>query len=548
MIKKYLFLIIILLLAAVLRFYQLGSNPVSLTWDEAALGYNAYSLLLTGKDEYGTLLPLQLKSFGDYKPALYSYVDVPFVAVFGLNELAVRLPSAIAGVLTVLLTYLIIIKLFNNKIFGNLATLLLALSPWSLQFSRGAWEANLALFLITLGVWLFLKGLDKDKFLPWSAAVFGLTLFTYQSARLFTPLLGLGLLIIYISRRQLRLSKNLIIGGGIFGFFVVVLAVLVIGGGGKRLSTLNFFAYTRSPQQVAQISQEDGLPENSWQFQVLHGEWWAYTRGLFERYLIYFSPRMLFIDGDYDYRQRVPDLGALSYYSVIFIPLGIFYLLRHKRRESVIIFVWLLLAPIPAVLSRDLISTLRALNMVVPWSILEGAGGYLIYSLIRDKTLAFRVVSGVMIAVIVGFNFLLYLDSYYVHAPKEYSVYWMYPYKQVFQEFGQTFNHYNKVVVSDYYDEPYIYYLFYTKYPPAKFQKQAVLDQPGVDVGTVRKIDNIEFRPIYWPNDRGISNSLFIGTIYQLPDQDVLPFPQFSLLKDIKLLDGQIGLRVVETK
>ena len=80
-------LILILIVAAFLRLFKLGSFPVSLTWDETALGYNAFSLLKTGRDEYGKLLPLVLKSFGDYKPALYSYLTVPSVLIFGLNEL-----------------------------------------------------------------------------------------------------------------------------------------------------------------------------------------------------------------------------------------------------------------------------------------------------------------------------------------------------------------------------------------------------------------------------------------------------------------------------
>ena len=68
-----------------------------LLWDEAALGYNAYSILETGRDEYGQILPIIFKSFGDYKPGFYVYLTLPFIKVFGLNELSVRLPSIILG-------------------------------------------------------------------------------------------------------------------------------------------------------------------------------------------------------------------------------------------------------------------------------------------------------------------------------------------------------------------------------------------------------------------------------------------------------------------
>ncbi|MBI5019248.1 hypothetical protein HZB58_03170, partial [Candidatus Gottesmanbacteria bacterium] len=80
--------IIIIILAAFLRLWQLGNVPVSPDWDEAALGYNAYSILKTGKDEYGIFLPRTLRSFDDYKPPLYTYLAIPAVAAFGLTTWA----------------------------------------------------------------------------------------------------------------------------------------------------------------------------------------------------------------------------------------------------------------------------------------------------------------------------------------------------------------------------------------------------------------------------------------------------------------------------
>src|SRR3989344_5777104 len=104
---KKLLIVLIVLLAAILRFYQIDSNPPSLYWDEASLGYNAYSILKTARDEHGTFLPLtNFAAFGDYKPPGYIYVTVPAVWIFGLTEFAIRFPSAFFGTLTVLITYL----------------------------------------------------------------------------------------------------------------------------------------------------------------------------------------------------------------------------------------------------------------------------------------------------------------------------------------------------------------------------------------------------------------------------------------------------------
>ena len=98
-------LVAIILLAGILRLWQLGGIPPSPDWDEAALGYNAFSILQTGRDEFGKFLPVVLRSFDDYKPALYAYITVPSVLIFGLDVFAVRLPSAIIGTLTTLLVF-----------------------------------------------------------------------------------------------------------------------------------------------------------------------------------------------------------------------------------------------------------------------------------------------------------------------------------------------------------------------------------------------------------------------------------------------------------
>lgn len=537
---------LILFLACILRFYELPNNPSGLTWDEAALGYNSYSLLQTGRDEYGTLLPLNLKSFGDWKPAFYVYLDIPFVAILGLNELAVRFPSAIFGILGVLGIYLLVNELFKKKSLALLAAFFLAISPWHIQFSRPAFEANVALTFNIFGVYFFLKGLRNKKWFIWSALVFGLSLLTYQASRLFVPLLILGLLFIFKKDYH---RKNLIAPTLVIIFFLSLVGWTFLTGQTSRLATQNFFAYSRSQVEIKTITNEDGMDVNSLGFQLLHGEWWAYTKGLVERYLIYFSPKMLFTDGDYSQRHKVPDLGVLYYFSVILIPLGIVYLLKFGGAGNKIIFFWLLLASLPAVLSRDLISILRAFNMVIPWVILEAAGIWWLIEKIRGVKKYWGYMVTILIGLVIIANFLIYLDRYFVHAPKEYSNYWLYGYKQVFEDLiNMDLSNKNQIVVTDIYGQPYIYYLFYTKFPPEKFQKQAQLDQPGVDVGSVRNIDNIEFRHIYWPADRGEKNSLFIGSFDELPDKDILSYPEYKILKDINFLNGLPAFRIVETQ
>src|SRR3989344_3573044 len=146
--KKHFLLIFIFLFAFILRFWELGNFPSSLDWDEASLGYNAYSILKAGRDEYGVFLPLSIRSFGDYKPPLYTYLTIFPVALFDLNEYAVRFPSAFLGTISVVAVYFLILRLNFKQKIALLTSFFLGISPWALQFSRVAFETNVSLSLL----------------------------------------------------------------------------------------------------------------------------------------------------------------------------------------------------------------------------------------------------------------------------------------------------------------------------------------------------------------------------------------------------------------
>jgi 4-amino-4-deoxy-L-arabinose transferase-like glycosyltransferase len=161
MARKILFVSIIFL-ALLLRIFQFGINPPSLSWDEASLGYNAYSILTSGKDEHGEFLPLaRFIAFGDYKPPGYIYADIPFIGVIGVNEQAVRTPSLLAGLVMVITAYFLALEIFQNYRIALFSSFLVAISPWSIHFSRAAFEAHLAAVFNILAVYIFLVSSGK---------------------------------------------------------------------------------------------------------------------------------------------------------------------------------------------------------------------------------------------------------------------------------------------------------------------------------------------------------------------------------------------------
>src|SRR3990172_3286399 len=95
-------LIALIALALFVRVYRVTQSPPSPYWEEVALGYDAYSILLTGKDHHGNPWPIvAFESFGDWKPSGYFYALIPFIKVFGLSVFSVRLLSVLAGVGTI---------------------------------------------------------------------------------------------------------------------------------------------------------------------------------------------------------------------------------------------------------------------------------------------------------------------------------------------------------------------------------------------------------------------------------------------------------------
>ena len=155
---------LLLLVGGVLRVFDLSILPEGLYCDEAANGYDAYSLLTTGKATDGQPYPLFLNHHGmDYVEFLYTYLTIPFVALFGLDVFSTRIVAALAGTLGILTSSLIGRQLFG-KMGGLAVGLLVALYLWKIVFSRVAFRGILLPLFLTLSVYLFLRSLDDRRF------------------------------------------------------------------------------------------------------------------------------------------------------------------------------------------------------------------------------------------------------------------------------------------------------------------------------------------------------------------------------------------------
>jgi 4-amino-4-deoxy-L-arabinose transferase-like glycosyltransferase len=522
--KTLLFLISIFLVSFFVRIAFYKTTP--LLWDEAALGYNAYSILNTGKDEYGTVLPIIFKSFGDYKPGLYVYLAIPFVKLLGLNDLSVRLPSILIGSLIPIFLFFLI-KEINPKAHKTavLAALITTFNPYSIHFSRGAWETNVLTFELVLASYFFFKYVNnqKNRYLFWSAIIFGLTLFTYQAGKMISLLVIIILFLTnlkIVNKKNIRsLSLNFVLP--LLIFCIPIVYGLFFGSNGNRLKVVSLFSYPRDPAEVQTIISET----NKTDYQIFYNPVVFFTRNFFSRYFNHFSPRFLAFEGDWqDARNSAPYIGVILYPSLIFLVLGIFFALTRVKLDKLNLFflLWLLVAPLPAALTRDAVQSVRAMSLSIPLVYFVALGLFFVLEKYKSKLLRVFIFGFYLI------SFLYYGDLYLNHMVVKSPTDFLYGYRQAAEYVIQNQSKFKQIYFTDYYEQPYIYYLFYSQYSPQNYQKQAKLDDGSLDVGKVKSIDNIHFETAQFSFIKDHPGTLGIFSQEEIYRQGIDKKPEFK--------------------
>lgn len=534
------FLVAILLLAALLRLWGLADYPAGFNADEAAIGYNANSLLQTGRDEEGHAWPVNFQSFDDWKPGGYFYLVLPFVKLLGLSETAVRLPSALLGILAVWLIYLLAFELLKDKRAGLASALLLAISPWHLQFSRGGWESNAATTFLLLGTYLFLKSFSNPRLYFFSLLSYLASTYTYQSTRIIAPLLLLGLLFYYRKKILDSLKPFIVAASFIFLLSLPLIFSLFSSQATSRFSGVGLFADTGPVWRINELRSEHGgntpLPR------LVHNKIVGYTLKFSENYLSHFEGNFLFLSGDVIERSRVPETGQMNLIDSIFVLAGIYFLVKRKIGDKFVIFYWLAIAPLAAALTFQVPHALRSLNMVIPMILIASVGMVNIVKIIWSQRKFVKIPLLAVMPLLILWSFGRYLHEYYTHYPQTYPSSWEYGFRELTDFVKPRTTQYNKIYITNAYDQPYILFLFYLNYPPDRFQREVVLeprDQFGFS--TVSKFSNFYFEGIQWDNLGTERNILVCGTDKEIPQS-------VEIVKAVYFPDGKPAFLCAEHK
>lgn len=524
------FLVFILIFGGLLRIIGIGSLPPGFTPDEAAFGYNAYSLLLTGRDEWGTTwwqLPFtNLKSFGDYKLPLYAFLSVPSVKLFGLSEFAVRLPNAVLGTLSILAVYLLGSRLKGTRI-GLIAAAIMAISPWGIQLSRGAFEANEITLFVPLAVYAYLS----KKFTS-SATLFALAVYTYHTGKIVTPLI-IALLYLVVPAKKIGFYL-------LFGLLVIPGLISQLGLGSSRSSDLLIFNPTDNWQSVSDRrfqARMSGVPDPL--ARVFSNKVVYSASTWINNYLAYLSPQFLFISGQSEGTYgMLPGRGVLYKIEFIFLLAFLVSLAKSPTKNDYLLVVLILICLLPATLAKGMGLAANRTVVVLPFIMICIASG--LFQIAWSKRFI-----GLTIAVVYLVHLTFFGYDYLVFSKRELANGMHVGKKELFERTLSVATLYNQVKISRTLGNPHIFFAFYSKYPPLAYQKamQPYANLSKFGVSFVDQLSDYSIEKFHFGDsyaDRPVMEpTLFVGKLDEFASFTTEHF-------HIDNPDGTTAFRVVE--
>lgn len=508
----------IVLLAFLLTFYKLGQVPFGLNQDESAIGYNAFSILKTGRDEHGVLFPLYFKSFNDYKLPGYIYTTVLSEKIFGINSFAVRFPSAFFGVLTVIALFFLIKEMTKDTKLALLSSLLLTINPWHVFFSRLALEVNMATSFLVFGTLFFFLALRKNSWYLYVLSIvsLGVSLYTYNVTRVIAPVLLLLLVVLY--RKQFFAQSKKMISFLLIIFIVILIPfvltlfhksglsyqqnVLITGGDAKA-------------QMIAFRSYITGLPH------VLTSLFFSRYALIVWQYLNNVSaslstPFFFSAAGTRSGDVGVGNVGMFYPIEFFTIVVGLYAVLRQKIKELYFFISWGALVFLLVSISATVPTGTRNYPVVIPLVIFSAYGLMHILRFIRQKCTKLFIPSVILALCIFSYSFLYFQVSYYFRFPVAYADSWRYDDRPLSLYLAQIAPSYKHIIIDKNSNFIYTSLVFYQEYSPTKYQKEVVYE-PDQLFTTISTLGKYEFEDINWEKDLKTPGTLIVTSKDRLP-------------------------------
>ncbi len=537
---------LVIIVAAVFRFYHLASVPFGFHNDEVMNGYVGRFILQNGVDLYGNKWPvLYFDNFGDYPNVIPMYISGATTYLFGVNEFAVRFPIALLGTATVGLVMWLCNTLFQSRKASLIAGFALAVMPWHVVLSRATSEGILATFFYLLGIIFIIIALARKKIPLLLVAVASLlfTYFLYPGFRVFVPLSLLPLFLLASNRNW---KKLLLLISALFFCITFMISQTTWGKGRFNQTSLFTFNGTivgRSTNLSIGLGSGKIL-----QARVFYNRYVLAAREFLRQYATYFSPDFLAGTGGKPERYKVFEHGELYWGFILMIIAAVIkhfisptkespfaILFKPNRGKYFLWFMWILaVAAVPAALTlEDVPNVHRTLVSSVFWAVLFAFCWQLLFasSKVWSKALSILIV---LVLIVESVYFTQDYFSLHSLAATPYRsdeqhqlAYWLKDHRQeyptVYLPYAQTID---------------LHYLFVTQnFSPelvGHFSKGMDLDQ----VDNIQFIEQSENCPSQLFEPESLSGNIIV-------DRSECPLlPSFQSVRIIHHLDGTAGYTI----
>lgn len=454
-------LLLVIILAFSLRYFQLATYPATLYGDEQAFAWNAYNILKTGADEYGTKIPLEFRSFDDYKSPLPVYLLVPLFKFLGMNAYSIRLPVVIFSTATVPVFYFLV-KIFLKRKTALIAVFLTAVSSWHIHLSRGYFEATISLFFMIAGFYYLVRR-ENSKSIILSAGFLALSAYSYFTPRILLPVL-LPLTAVYLNYYKKGSWKKTVRVFLLTALMVSPLVISVFSGYGlSRFQKLSVGFSQSVAESVKKERRTSLLPD--FIKPVLHNKYQTRIKMTLDYYLEQLSPNFLFIYGDNSLRYFLGGRGMLYLWEYPFLIAGLYYLFRQKRFVFWFFLIWLLLAPLPASLVGKPFAV-RSITMLPPLYVFIAAGIHFFFRRFAKISLTGTMVLSFTAALFMVF----YLMRYYLEYPVYAATWWGWENKAALDYAAAKQEDYERIFISDFYSGSALAYAVYNSVDPDSYR------------------------------------------------------------------------------
>lgn len=475
----------VMVVAIALRFYQLSQVPDSLYWDEVAILADAKTVAATGHDIHNqTWWQAIFPSYGDYKLPIYIWLTTLVVKLFGVSQWAVRLPSALAGVGTVWLAGLLAHELFtkfnqdkkqkdkkqkDKKHRWQLLTMLVvAISPWSILFSRTGFEGHLAQLFLGGSVYLVVRAARAKTKSSWwwliGASLLGaLATYTYFSVRFVWPLVYLATLIC------LQFKQKII--KFVLPLAVFLLALLPLWRSPHYAASEQFRYSTdsvlRNEARVLKQNQYRAMAGNTWLDRLSFHRHLLFIKDLATNYADNLSLNFLFLEGDPNLRHGTGEHGLFLLCFLPFFLVGFYQLFTDKKRILVLLVTWWLVALAPASVPNQTPHALRSLNALLPLSLIIGYGLQTTVSHLAEKLNKKYAV--ILLVLILGLS-LSFSYHYFTQYKIDSSSAFQGGYRQLAELIEEKGNQASQIKILTFDDRFYLWLLAFTNLTPQEIQ------------------------------------------------------------------------------